>query len=380
MKRGSKLALPLILLAGVAFGQASPSRQMADAVIRRNPAPRWVYEEGTMLDGLTAEWKSSSDEKYFDYVKQTVDALITEDGTIKGFKSDAHSLDNLEMGRAALMLYRETKDKKYETVARFVRAQLDEQPRTPSGGFWHKAIYPNQMWLDGAFMAEPFYAMYAATFDDKATWDDIAKQFLLMDEHLRDLKTGLMYHGWDESRKERWSDSKTGRSKEFWARAMGWYVVALVDVLEYFPKDHPKQAALVKDLNDCVAALEKVQDRKTGVWWDVLDKGSSDGNYVEASASSMFVYGMAKGARMGWVPKRYQASAVRGWAGIQREFVKTLPDGTISLTGIVAVSGLGGKPYRDGTYDYYIHERTVADDLKGIGAFLMAGSEMERIR
>ncbi|MGO4213437.1 glycoside hydrolase family 105 protein [Terriglobus sp. YAF25] len=304
MKCGSKLALPLILLAGVAFGQASPSRQMADAVIRRNPTPRWVYEEGTMLDGLTAEWRSSNDEKYFDYVKQTVDALITEDGTIKGFKSDAHSLDNLEMGRAALMLYRETKDKKYETVARFVRAQLDEQPRTPSGGFWHKAIYPNQMWLDGAFMAEPFYAMYAATFDDTAAWDDIAKQFLLMDEHLRDPKTGLMYHGWDESRKERWSDSKTGRSKEFWARAMGWYVVALVDVLEYFPKDHPKQAVLVKDLNDCVAALEKVQDRKTGVWWDVLD----------------------------------------------------------------------------GTYDYYIHERTVADDLKGIGAFLMAGSEMERIR
>lgn len=380
MRLASMLGLPLVLLAGVTFGQTSPSRQMADAVIQRNPAPRWVYEEGTMLDGLTAEWRSSGDKKYFDYVKQTVDSLIDEEGTIKSFKPEARSLDNLEMGRAALMLYRETKDKKYEAVAKFARAQLNEQPRTPSGGFWHKAIYPNQMWLDGAFMAEPFYAMYAATFDDKAAWDDIAKQFLLMDQNMRDPKTGLMYHGWDESRKERWSDPKTGLSKEFWARAMGWYVVALVDVLEYFPKDHPRQPALVKDLNDCIAALAKVQDKKTGVWWDVLDKGTREGNYVEASASSMFVYGMAKGARMGWVPKKYQANAVRGWAGIQKEFVKTLPDGTISLTGVVAVSGLGGKPYREGTYDYYIHEKTVADDLKGIGAFLMAGSEIERIR
>jgi unsaturated rhamnogalacturonyl hydrolase len=365
----------------------SPSRMMAATVIKMWPTGAvlttvhpgvWGYEEGVLLDGMAAEWHSTADGEDFKYIKTAVDKYVTDEGTITGYKADGHTLDDIEMGRAVLLVYRVTQQGKYYRAAKFLHDQLALQPRTASGGYWHKQIYPNQIWLDGAYMAEPFRAAYAVTFQEPGDFDDIAKQLLLMDERMRDAKTGLMKHGWDESMTMPWADKTTGLSPEVWARAMGWYAMALVDVLDWFPKDHPQRGALIAALNRTDAAIVKYQDTKTGLWWQVTDKGDTAGNYLEASASCMFVYSLAKGVRMGYLPPNYEEKANRGWEGIQKQFLTTGADGWMVLNGTVKVGGLGGMPYRSGSYEYYVGEKTGANDSKGIGAFLMAGSEMEQ--
>jgi unsaturated rhamnogalacturonyl hydrolase len=395
MKRVLALAV-LGMLARAAGAQGvisegSPSREMAATVIKMWPKGVvstlghpgvWAYEEGVLLDGMAAEWHSTADGEDFKYVKDAVDKYVTPDGTITGYKVNEHTLDDIEMGRAVLLVYRATQQAKYAKAAKFLHDQLALQPRTASGAYWHKQIYPNQVWLDGAFMAEPFRAAYAVTFQEPGDFDDIAKQLLLMDEHMRDAKTGLLKHGWDESGsgggQMPWADKTTGLSPEVWARALGWYCVALVDVLDWFPKDHPQRAKLVEVLNRTMAAVVKVQDAKTGLWWQVMDQGGKAGNYTEASASCMFVYALAKGVRMGYLAQSYEANAKRGWEGIQKEFLTKGADGLMALNGTVKVGGLGGTPYRSGTYEYYVGEKTQANDSKGIGAFLLAGSEMEQ--
>jgi unsaturated rhamnogalacturonyl hydrolase len=375
-----------VLVCVVASAQDAPSAKMAESVIREWPAGlvttenkpgEWAYEEGVLLDGMAAQADVTADSNAdFKYIKDAVDKYVTEDGTIKGYKADAHSLDDIEMGRAVLLVYQMTKQPKYQKAAKFLHDQLAAQPRTVSGGYWHKQIYPNQMWLDGAYMAEPFRAAYAATFQELGDFDDIAKQLLLMDAKMRDPKTGLLRHGWDESKQMKWADETTGLSPEVWARAMGWYAMALVDVLDWVPAGHPRRAALVTALNRTAAAVVAHQDKKTGLWWQVMDRGGRPGNYMEASASSMFVYALAKGVRMGYLPHSYNANARHGWQGIQKTFVSTGSDGLMVLNGTVKVGGLGGTPYRSGTFDYYVGEKTIANDAKGVGAFLLAGSEM----
>jgi len=367
--------------------QPTPAQKMAATVLLQHPATTpapctWGYEDGVRLDGMVAEWHNTADPALFNFIKAAVDPCIAADGAIVGYKSDAHSLDNIEMGRAVLFLYRVTSQEKYAKAAKFLHDQLDLQPRTPSGGYWHKQIYPNQMWLDGAYMAEPFRAEYAATFQQTADFDDIARQLLLMDQHMRDPDSGLLKHGWDESKQMPWADKTTGLSPEVWGRAMGWYCMALVDVLDWFPpssdQSHPQRAALVAALNRTMAAVVKVQNAKTGLWWLVMTHDSEPGNYFEASASCMFVYALAKGVRIGLLPQADEANAKRGWEGIQKQFITTNPDGTLILQSTVKVGGLGGTPYRAGDFDYYIHEPVVDQDKKGVGAFLLAGSEMEQ--
>ena len=362
-----------------------PSAKMAASIMQQwpkgvvatqNRPGEWGYEEGVLLDGLAAQWHATANGDYFRYIKDSVDKYVADDGAIKGYKADAHSLDDIELGRAVLLVYRVTQQPKYYKAAKFIHDQLALQPRTASGGYWHKQIYPNQMWLDGAYMAEPFRASYAVTFQEPSDFDDIAKQFLLMFDHMRDPKTGLLRHGWDESKQMKWADPQTGLSPEAWARALGWYEVALVDVLDWFPTDHLQRPELVAALNKTAAAVIANQDKNTGLWRQVMDKGSRKGNFTEASASSMFVYAIAKGVRMGYLPQADESSARKGWQGIQKAFVKAGPDGQVQLDGTVKVGGLGGKPYRSGTYDYYISETTRVNDAKGIGAYLMAGSEM----
>jgi unsaturated rhamnogalacturonyl hydrolase len=370
-----------------AVAQESAAAKMAATVMKQWPAGmiatenkpgEWAYEEGVVLDGMAAEWHASADGRDFKYIKAAVDKYIGADGSIKGYPLEAHSLDNIEMGRAVILVYRVTQEAKYYKAAKFIHEQLAVQPRTASGAYWHKQIYPNQVWLDGAYMAEPFRAAYAATFQVPGDFDDIAKELLLMDAKMRDPKTGLLKHGWDESKAMPWADKTTGLSPEAWARAMGWYGTALVDVLDWFPKDHPARPKLIAALNRTAAAIVKYQDKPTGLWWQVLDQGTRPGNFLEASASSMFVYTLAKGARMGYLPLADEAAAKRGWDGIQKKFVNTDPDGTVTLHGTVKVGGLGGKPYRSGTYEYYIGEKVIDQDGKGVGTYLLAGSEMEQ--
>lgn len=354
---------------------------MAATVIQQWPAAEhagWSYEEGTVLDGMAAEWHTTANGDDFAYIKASVDKMVTADGAITGYKASGHTLDDIEMGRAVLLVYRVTQEAKYARAAKFLHDQLDLQPRTASGGYWHKQIYPNQMWLDGAYMAEPFRAAYAATFQQPKDFDDIAKQLLLMDVHMRETRTGLMRHGWDESKQMPWASKATGLSPEVWGRAMGWYAMALVDVLDWFPTDHPQHAALVAALNRTMAAVVKAQDPDTGLWWQVMSQPSTPGNYLEASASCMFTYALAKGVRTGDLPQSDEAHAKRAWDAIQKQFVTTKPDGTLILHYTAKVGGLGGNPYRSGEFAYYIHEPIVDQDPKGVGAFLLAGSEMEQ--
>ena len=339
---------------------------------------RWTYEHGVVLKGIERVWQKTKKKEYLDFIQQNIDHFVADDGSIRTYSLDNYNLDNILPGRSLLFLYKTTGNEKYRKAAALLREQLKTHPRTAEGGFWHKKIYPSQMWLDGLFMAEPFYAEYAATFHEDAAFDDIAKQFILMERHSRDDKTGLLYHGWDESRKQRWADPATGHSPNFWARAMGWYAMALVETLDYFPQKHPQRAELIAILNRLAEGVVKYQDSRSGLWYQVMDRGGDKGNYLESSASCMFVYALAKGVRNGYLPASYMKTARDGYRGILKEFVKT-DAGKFNLEGTVAVAGLGGNPYRDGSYEYYVGEKVVTNDPKGIGAFLLAATEMESV-
>jgi unsaturated rhamnogalacturonyl hydrolase len=371
-------------LAQTALAPATPGEKMAATVIAKWPAGsssmegpgKWAYEEGVLLDGIAAEWHAKATPGDFAYIKASVDKYVGEDGGIRGY-NDQHTLDDIEMGRADILVYRVTQQAKYAKAAEFLHERLAAQPRNASGGYWHKQVYPNQMWLDGAYMAEPFRAAYAATFQQKADWNDIAKQLLLMDRHMRDAKTGLLRHGWDESKTMPWADKTTGLSPEVWGRAMGWYAMALVDVLDWFPKDHPQHAALVAALQRNMAAVVKAQD-PGGLWWQVMTHPGENGNYFEASGSSMFTYALAKGVRQGYLPVADEEAARKAWDAINARFITSDADGMETLHGTVRVGGLGGKPYRSGDYAYYLSEKVVDNDSKGVGAYMLAASEMEQ--
>ncbi len=383
-------AAPLLLRAATPDDSALWSQHFANSAIARWPNGRivagriaqpgapsiWNYELGTLLEGMDSVWLSTADPSYFNYIQKSVDALLAPDGSIPTLKPEEHQLDNILLGRQLLLLYGVTRNQRYLTAATFLYDQLAQQPRNASGGFWHKQRYPNQMWLDGLYMAEPFRAEYASISHHPEDFADITHQFVLMEQHARDPKTGLLYHGWDESKRERWASKQTGDSAEFWARGMGWYLMALVDTLDYYPAHDPGRAQLLAILRRAAAAVARYQDPDTGLWYDVMNKPHEKGNYLESSSACMFVYALAKGVRRDYLPQTYSANAARGYKGILEHFVNA--DGKdFSLTGTVKASGLGGDPYRDGTYSYYIGEKVGTNDAKGVGTFLLASSEME---
>lgn len=385
------VGMAALFLAGTGMGairaQRAPwSQRMADSTMRRWPdgrwsaagAPwRWNYELGTLLQGMDAVWYGSARGDYYRYLKQSVDQFVASDGSIPTYHAGEDQLDSILMGRQLLLLYQVTQDERYYKAATLLRQQLAAQPKTASGGFWHKKIYPNQMWLDGLYMAEPFYAEYAAEFQEPQDFAEITQQFALIDEHARDARTGLLYHGWDESKEQFWANRKTGDSPNFWGRAMGWYMMALVDTLPRYPESDPGRAQLLEILGRTAEAVVRVQDAESGLWWQVLDKPGAKGNYLEASASCMFTYALAKGVRLGYLPRGYEKNAERGWSGIQKRFVRVESDGSVTLTGTVKVAGLGGAEHRDGSYAYYVTQPVADNDPKGVGAFLLAASEME---
>ncbi|MEO8415784.1 MAG: glycoside hydrolase family 88 protein [Ginsengibacter sp.] len=368
---------------GISYAKEMANTAMSvwnDSVSSANgQSAKWNYDQSVVLQGIAGLWKATGDGKYFNYIQKSMDRLIDDDGNIPTYKYENFTLDNIASGRNVLLLYNVTGKKKYLDVVKMLRRQLSSQPRTNEGGFWHKQIYPNQMWLDGLYMAEPFYAEYANTFHEDSDFNDIASQFIIMEKNARDIKTGLLYHGYDESRKQEWANKQTGLSPNFWARAMGWYGVGLVDVLEDFPADNPKKKELISILNQFATAIIKVQDKKTGLWWDILDKPGKEKNYPEASASCMFVYALAKGVRLGFLPSSFLTTATKGYDGIVKNFIKKDASGQLNLYGTVSVSGLGGNPYRDGSYNYYTSEKVVKNDPKGVGAFLLAANEMEML-
>jgi unsaturated rhamnogalacturonyl hydrolase len=361
------------------------SLRFAESVMTRNPQThrRWDYTGGVVLGAIERVALARKDERMLAYVKANMDRFVKPDGTIEGYERAEYNLDEIAQGTLLFGLMERTRDPRYRSAADLLREQLRTQPRTAEGGFWHKQIYPQQMWLDGLFMAQPFYARYANLTRDSAAYDDIARQFLLVARHTRDAKTGLLYHAWDAAGAQPWADSLTGLSPSFWARAMGWYLLGLVETLDHFPATHPDRAAIVAVLRDAAEAVARVQDPVTGLWWDVLDQPNREGNYLEASASSMFTYALAKGARLGYLDARHRTTAERAFDGLTTHLVRENADGTASLTNIVQVSGLGGNPRRDGSprdgsFAYYVSEPVVTDDYKGVGPFIMAALELGR--
>lgn len=340
-------------------------------------AARWSYDQGVILKGIEGIWQATGDGKWFKYIEHSMDHFVREDGTIKDYDQDHYNIDHLNNGKVLLTIYRVTGKEKYKKAAQLLRKQLLAHPRTKEGGFWHKQIYPWQMWLDGLYMGQPFYAEYAQVFGEDTVFNDVAKQFVLMEKNSRDPKTGLLYHGYDESREQQWADKKTGKSPHFWARALGWYGVAMVDALDYFPESHPGRQQIIDILKRFATAVVKVQDAKSGMWYDIVDLPNRKPNYLESSATAMLSYTLAKGARKGYIASSYAVNAKKAFDGLTKLQLTKDKDGFTNLEGTVSVSGLGGKPYRDGSFDYYMREKVIQNDPKGMGAFIMAANEIE---
>lgn len=371
----------IVLLPEIISAQELWSVRMAESVMQRHPNVygSWNYQTGTVLRGFEEVWRATGDERYFDYINKTVDYVVNENGTIDGYNLFSYKLEDINEGLMLLLLYKETGEQKYKKAADLLRSQLENQPRNDDGGFWHKQIYPYQMWLDGQYVGCPFYAKYSLLFNDPAGFDDIALQLILMEKHARDPETGLLYHGYDDSRQQAWADSVTGQSPSFWGRAIGWYGMALVDVLDFLPKNHSKRDSIIDIFNRLVEGMVAVQDQ-SGVWWQVVDQGGREGNYLEASVSCMMVYAMAKGIRMGYTSKTYLPVVLSGYNSLLNEFITVNFDSSINLIRTCSSAGLGGNPYRDGSYDYYVYQTDIRDnDSKGIGPFITASIELERM-
>jgi len=362
------------------------SEQMAQSIMTRYPesyqiegrdTPKWGYTHGLVLNAFLQLYRETGDETYYDYVKGYLDELINEDGSIKTYPFEDYNIDKINPGKLLFTFYEKTKEEKYLKAMQLLRKQLEEHPRTSQGGFWHKKRYPSQMWLDGLYMGAPYYAQYAVTYGDAEDLDDVAKQFELIQEHAIDPETKLLYHGWDESKTQKWADPITGVSPNFWSRSLGWYAMALVDVLDYFPEDHPKRALLISYLNQLVEALIPFQ-HESGLWYQVPTMGDKEGNYLEASGSAMFAYAIAKGVNKRYLDTYFKTVANKAFDGLTQKLIKRNDDGTITLTQVCAVAGLGGDPYRDGSYEYYVNERIQTNDPKGTGPFIMAALQLGR--
>ncbi|MFY9154467.1 MAG: glycoside hydrolase family 88 protein [Prolixibacteraceae bacterium] len=363
--------------------------KMADSEIKQfpepwtvdfNPKPAWNYTQGLIAQAMIQVWQVNGNEAYYNYAKMYADKMIDSTGILSGYELENYNIDAVNSGKFLFDLYENTKDERYKKAIEQLRDQLRTHPRTNEGGFWHKKRYPHQMWLDGLYMGAPFYARYALEMNEPEAFNDVINQFLFVHKHTYNPEVGLNYHGWDESKEQQWADSVTGCSPHFWSRAEGWYAMALVDVLDFLPKEHPGHTQLIEILNQVAAGIKKFQDPETGLWYQVLDQGNREGNYLEATGSSMFTYALLKAVRNGYLSAEYRDVAVKAYHGILNNLIKNNADGTICLTKCCSVAGLGGNPYRDGSYEYYIGEPVRDNDPKGVGPFIMACLEMNKLQ
>ena len=384
-------ALVTQIAAAEAAGGEPYSVRMMNSEMLRNPEATWLDgRQGKLKWNYTTglELLSFLDvaERYdlpyaVDYVKDWADTMADENGKVVTYKKENYNVDHVCPARIYYRLYYDTGNQKYRRVLRKIREQLDTHPRTSEGAFWHKQIYPHQIWLDGLYMAQPFYAEYTAKFSPKKERDslfcDIANHFDVAFIHTLDPETGLPRHAWDESRQMFWADTLTGQSAHAWGRACGWYVMALAETIDYMPEKHPARQDLIEKFRYMMELLPKYADPETGMWYQVLDCPGREGNYLEATASSMFVYCYLKGVRQGWLSDEWRGYSQDLYWKFIDTFVKENGDGTISITSCCSVAGLGGKEMRSGTYEYYLSEPVIDNDCKGVGPFIWASLEYE---
>lgn len=391
----ARLIIPSLVLAATALAGCAKSEPLSLRVVRSEMSRsetaahldglegklKWNYTTGLELKAFLDVYEKYGGEDIFEYVESWYDAIIDSAGNIQTYKISNHSTDHICPGRDLFYLYDKTGKEKYRLAADLLRRQIDEQPRTSEGGFWHKEIYPQQMWLDGLYMAQPFYAEYTRRFEPEESkaecYRDIVNNFLVVAHHTFDPATNLYRHAWDESKGMFWADPETGQSQHAWGRALGWYCMAAVEVLPLIPEDTPGREELLDIFRGIYNVLPSYADPESGMWYQVLDRPGQEGNYVEATASAMFVYAMLRGVRLGYLSSSLQAEALTAYEKLLDTFVSTDEQGLVSLNRCCAVAGLGGKQMRSGDYDYYVNEAVISNDPKGIGPLVWAALEVE---
>ncbi len=342
----------------------------------------WNYIDGCMILALLEIYQTTGEEKYYEFANAFIDHRVREDGSISGYSVDEYNLDNVNAGKTLFALYDINGKEKYRRAIDLIYSQVQTQPRTAEGNFWHKKIYPNQVWLDGMYMAQPFYMEYETRFNGKKNYEDIFGQFHNVIEHMRDPETGLYYHGYDASRTVFWCDKETGLSQNFWFRALGWYSMALLDTLDKCEvcRECEKEYEYLKqafvDLTDSMLKLQN----ESGLWYQLPALGGKEPNYLETSGSAIMAYSLLKGVRLGFLPENYRVYGLKAFRGICNAYLKE-KNGQLSLGGICLVAGLGpaDNPRRDGSFAYYMSEPVVEDDAKGVGPLLLAYTEMRRL-
>lgn len=338
---------------------------------------KWHYEHGLVQMAALASSDYHKDETIFPWVYDMYSVLIGEDGSIATYREGEYNLDQINAGRNLYPLFDRTKEERFRKAQDRLASQLKTQPRCKNGVFWHKEIYPWQIWLDGLYMEGPYSAEYASRYNMPEKLEDICKQLMITYETLKDEKTGLLYHGYDDSRGMKWSDDITGLSPHFWSRAIGWFCMATLDVLDFVPQDHSYRKQLEEMFVKLITAVSAFQS-ESGMWWQVTDQGSRAGNYLETSGSSMFAYSMLKGIRIGLLPNDFREKALLALADIKERYLSEDSKGFLHLDGTCSVAGLGNYPYRDGSFAYYISEPIRKDDYKGVGPFILACLESEK--
>lgn len=335
----------------------------------------WGYAQGVGCCAMLKMWKYTGDKKYYDYVLQWANHMVQPDGSILNYKVTDYNIDFINSGKVLFDVYDHTGEEKYRMAMDTMMSQLNQHPQTSDSVYWHKKIYPHQIWLDGIYMAGPFIAQYGQRYDRPDLIDKAMHELVVTFKHTLDPQTGLLYHAYDESREQLWADKVTGCSPNFWGRAIGWYYMALVDILDFVPETHPQYGEVVDIIKHLAKVIPNYQD-ESGLWHQVMDQIGREGNYAEASVSSMFMYSTAKAVNKGYIDESNLKVAQKAYDGLMSVLMENKEDGTLSLTKCCAVGGLGGNPYRDGSYDYYINERIRDNDSKATGPFIMGCIEM----
>lgn len=390
-----KSLLSIAAIALLALGCGGPKQtqepekwsvRMANSVMQRadtlthylgaTESKGWQYDVAMLAQAI--DKLGNLDPKYSQYMTDYVNVFINDSGEIAKYKMEEYNIDRINPGKNLITLYKRTGEKKYQIAFEQLVAQMETHPRTNEGGYWHKKIYPYQMWLDGIYMASPFLAQYASEFNQPKWFDEVAFQITTVYKRTLDDKSGLLYHAYDESREQKWSNPETGHSPHFWSRSIGWYVMAIVDVLDFLPETHPQRDSIITILRNTCDALMKVRDAKTGLWYQVLDQGDREGNYIEGSGSAMYTYAFAKGAKKGYLDAKYLDIANQCFDDMVKYFVTVDENGLVTMHHICGGCGLGGNPYRDGSFEYYVTEKVIANDTKGVAPFILAAIELDR--
>lgn len=383
------LQMPLLLVAQRVKSDQPMSVRLVESEMIRNPeswmidfrpTPKWDYCLGLELGAMLQVYDRYGNDKIYDYAVAFADTMVQADGSIMTYKREDFSLDRVNTGKYLFRVYEQEKEERYKKALDLMYSQFSGHPRNEDGGFWHKKYYPNQVWLDGIYMGAPYYAEYAYRNNLPEAYADVVNQFLMAARHTYDPSNGLYRHACDVARKQFWADPETGQSKHSWGRAMGWYAMAFVDALDFIPEQEAGRDSMLVILNNIAKQVKRLQDKQTGLWYQVLDKSGEEGNYLESSCSAMFIYTLFKAVRKGYINRSYMQVALKGFEGYMKHFIKVDADGLVSITNCCAVAGLGGANKRSGDYQYYLNEPIRDNDPKSVASFILACLEWEQLQ